>query len=174
MALEVGDEEGAARRDPRFRRPRIGDDPPDEGGGDPAAAECLGDLRMDGDQAVPHPAIVDPAGQLVAEVGLVAVRRRNVFDRQLGRILRGWFHPGHDSGPQAGGSGSSISGTRGWPVISREPRPWVKKLHAHRTTTTRRLAKPIRYTMWIPSHSDQAMNPLWRPNGPSQPMFVTP
>ncbi len=28
--------------------------------------------------------------------------------------------------------------------------------------------------MWIPSHSSQARNPLWRPNGPSQPMFVTP
>ena len=28
--------------------------------------------------------------------------------------------------------------------------------------------------MWIPSHSAQAMNPLWRPNGPSQPMLVTP
>ena len=28
--------------------------------------------------------------------------------------------------------------------------------------------------MWIPSHSSQAMKPACFPNGPSQPMFVTP
>jgi len=44
----------------------------------------------------------------------------------------------------AGGSGSSISGRSGWPVMSREPRPWVRKLHAQRVTTTIRLANPIR------------------------------
>ena len=49
---------------------------------------------------------------------------------------------GHSA--QAGGSGSSIGGRRGDPVISREPRPRVKKLQAQRTVTTIRLAKPIR------------------------------
>ena len=41
-------------------------------------------------------------------------------------------------------------------------------------TTTIRFAKPMRYVMWMSSQSSQAMNPPWRPNGPSQPMLVTP
>src|SRR5204863_351639 len=63
----------------------------------------------------------------------------------------------------AGGSGSSIGGSSGIPVIRRDPRPWVRKLHAHRTVTTTRFANPMRYTMWIDSQSAQAKNPLWRP-----------
>ena len=59
-------------------------------------------------------------------------------------------------------------------MISRVLRPWVRNDHAQRTSTTIRFANPIRYTMWMPSHSSQAMNPPWRPNGPSHPMLVTP
>ena len=35
-------------------------------------------------------------------------------------------------------------------MISRVPRPWVRKLPAQRTITTIRLANPIRYAMWMP------------------------
>src|SRR5439155_3861052 len=77
-------------------------------------------------------------------------------------------------GVLAGGSGSAIGGSSGVPVIRREPRPWVRKLHAQRTVTTSRFANPIRYTMWIDSQSAHAKNPLWRPNGPSHGMSVTP
>lgn len=48
------------------------------------------------------------------------------------------------SAAQGSSTGSSISGTNGWPVISRLPRPWVMKLHPQRTMTTMRLAKPIK------------------------------
>ena len=48
------------------------------------------------------------------------------------------------SHPRPGGSGSSIGGRSGRPVISRVPRPWVRKLHAQRTMTTSRLENPIR------------------------------
>src|SRR5512143_3698869 len=77
-------------------------------------------------------------------------------------------------GARTGGSGSSIGGRSDVPVIRRVPRPWVMKLQAQRMSTTRRLEKPIRYRMWIPSQSAQAGKPLCRPNGPSQPMLVTP
>ena len=43
-----------------------------------------------------------------------------------------------------GGSGSSIVGSSGPPVMRRVPRPWVRKLHAQRITTTIRFANPIR------------------------------
>ena len=47
-------------------------------------------------------------------------------------------------GAMTGGSGSSIGGSNGPPVISRVARPWVMNDHPHRTSTTSRLAKPIR------------------------------
>jgi len=43
-----------------------------------------------------------------------------------------------------GGSGASIGGKSDCPVMSRVPRPWVRKLNAQRVTTMIRLAKPIR------------------------------
>ena len=45
-------------------------------------------------------------------------------------------------GPAARAPRSAAEARR--PVISRVPRPWVKKVHAQRTRTTIRLAKPIR------------------------------
>ena len=53
-------------------------------------------------------------------------------------------------------SGSWIGGSSDSPVMSRVPRPWVRKLPAQRTTTTIRFAKPIRYAMWMPSQRAQA------------------
>ena len=67
-----------------------------------------------------------------------------------------------------------MGGNSGEPVISRVLRPWVRKLHAQRIITTIRFANPMRYAMWIPSQRAHATNPPCRPNGPSQPMFVTP
>ena len=43
-----------------------------------------------------------------------------------------------------GGSGSTIGGSRCEPVMSRVPRPWVRKLKAQRMRTTIRLANPMR------------------------------
>ena len=151
MALEVGDEERAPRRDPHLLRPRVGDDAAHEGAGDAAATEGLGNLGVDGDEAIADAAVVDPAGELATQPRLVAVGSRGVFDRQVVGLRSRSVHsptipdlaPAAPAG-QAGGSGCSISGTNGWPVISLEPRPWVKKLHAQRTTTTSRLANPIR------------------------------
>ena len=72
---------------------------------------------------------------------------------------------------RTGGSGVAISGSNGTPVMSRVLRPCVMKVHAQRVTTTIRFANPIRYTMWIPSHSSQAVNPP-RPSERPQPADV--
>ena len=48
------------------------------------------------------------------------------------------------SGSWRGGSGSAIGGSGGVPVIRRDPRPWVRKVHAQRVRTTIRFANPMR------------------------------
>ena len=53
------------------------------------------------------------------------------------------------------------------------PRPCVRNVHAQRMSTTIRFEKPIRYAMWMPSHSSQAVKPPCWPNGPIQGMSVT-
>ena len=55
--------------------------------------------------------------------------------------------PARSARAQAGGSGSSIGGSSGSPVISREPRPWVKNDQPQRVMTTMRFAYPIRNAM---------------------------
>src|SRR6202142_3119704 len=85
--------------------------------------------------------------------------RRTIHRDSIGAVLFGGrlrtlcpdFLPGIGQ-VQDGGSGSSIGGRSGAPVISRDPRPRVKNLQAQRTTPTIRLGKPIRYRMWIVSH----------------------
>lgn len=52
--------------------------------------------------------------------------------------------PHEEPPPYACGSGSSIGGTSGVPVMSRVERPRVRNENAQRVLTTIRLAKPIR------------------------------
>ena len=72
------------------------------------------------------------------------------------------------------GSGASIGGTSGCPVIRRVDRPRVRNENAQRVTTMIRFENPIRYVMWMRSHSSHAVNPPCRPNGPIHGMSVTP
>ncbi len=53
------------------------------------------------------------------------------------------------------------------PVISRVPRPCVRKLNAQRMNTSTRFWKPTRYQRWMPSHKTQAMKPDTRKRGGS-------
>ncbi len=67
-----------------------------------------------------------------------------------------------------------IGGINGTPVMSRVLRPRVRKLNAQRVTTMIRFENPIRYAMWMTSHSSQAVKPPCCPNGPIHGMSVTP
>ena len=83
--------------------------------------------------------VVETEVRGVIEVLAPGASIRGIIVWHATRIVRA---TGRDQ--EGGGSGSSIGGSIGWPVISREPRPWVKNDHAQRVTTTIRFANPMR------------------------------
>ncbi len=81
MTLEPGGEQRAARRDLEAVRPRVGDDVADEGGADAATAELRWNLGVERDEARPNAAVIDPAGELIADSRLVPAGRRELEPR---------------------------------------------------------------------------------------------
>jgi hypothetical protein len=117
------------------------------------ARRALSAKRWSGRHPPPAPGPPDAArGGSEPSGRSIPLARRSPEEHGVRRSTQAY--PGLRGGPptspspvaraQSSRSGRLIGGRWGSPVISRVPRPWVRKLQAQRMITTSRLAKPMR------------------------------